>query len=343
MGSSRKNKGHSVSTSSHKSSSGNSPSSSQHLLLQDEQDGDFVYFGWPDLIVFLLLAGAVISSSMLIGVLANASIAMHYTDSTAVAWNRITTALLDDEVVASSSRYGIHISPTDGSRSRVLLVEENTTKTEDPLLPRLDFWQFSRVQPTLCPDQRTIGFSDYKSFRRAIQEANAFSAERFVRWSEYFALSDFNGTFAEDAMYYNEEIVLTICPGTTFKLNRAIHINTEDLVVTCGNGSGGNSKDFCIIGGSTNTHMTFGPYARHVVIRGIEFKHATTSSLVFPHDGALVTFEDCRWIDNMAVHNKVGNVADVNSTSIVHFYRCSVGKRPDAPSGFISALSIRAH
>ena len=64
---------------------------------------------------------------------------------------------------------------------------------------------------------------------------------------------------------------------------------------------------------STSTHISFGQYARDVLIRGLSFSGATTGSLIFHSHGADVNFEDCSWTENTAL-GKTGAVADVNST-----------------------------
>jgi len=273
--------------------------------------------------------------------------------------------------------YAIYTSPITGRQSVLMVVEESVTpgSVSDPNMhrrpfvlrekpgvpaatptppqaafrppsaagavepPRMDFQQWTRFHPKLCPDGTSVGFDTWASLKSAIQEANAFSAERFVRWSEYFALSETSsslgsaGIFEDSSFYYEKNIVFRICPGITLKARKGpIFINAENIVIECN----GCSLE---VGGS---HLSFGPHARNVLVRGIDFRKAVSSSLIFYHDGAEAVFQDCRWSDNSAIHSKVGNVADVNSTSIVHFYRCSVGKRADDPAGFVSALSIRA-
>ena len=267
--------------------------------------------------------------------------------------------LMDGSIAIANrddSRTAIYTSPK-GRQSVVMVVQQScshvkpsclqhvheaTNRTDENVMarkgrsidpPRMDFEQWTHFHPTLCSDGKTIGFDDWRTLKAAIQDANAFSAERFVRWNEYFALVEFKGTFDDPSLYYEKDILFRVCPGATLRARRGpIFINAENVRIEC--------EDCTIAVGGT--HLSFGPYARDVVIRGINFRNAATSSLVLYHDGAEVHFEDCRWLDNNAVHNKVGNVADVNSTSIVHFHRCSVGKRTKAPPGFVSALSIRS-
>ena len=132
----------------------------------------------------------------------------------------------------------------------------------------------------------------------------------------------------------------------------SIFISAEDVVVEC---------NMCAID-MPGTHIRFGPHAKHVIIRGITFKGATTSSLTFYHHGANVRLEDCYWLYNSGAiiknssenmiyggddsgssssssSNSYGNnnnngpttmtttagaVADLNSTSSMKFYRCVI-------------------
>lgn len=116
-------------------------------------------------------------------------------------------------------------------------------------------------------------------------------------------------------------------------------MNAENVVVECDDG--------CTIdvGG---THLAFGPHAKNVLVRGITFRGARSSSLTFFHDGADATFEDCSWIGNSGISGKYGAVADVNSTSSVKFHRCEIGHGKSRglfggaqSPGEASSLSIR--
>jgi hypothetical protein len=73
------------------------------------------------------------------------------------------------------------------------------------------------------------------------------------------------------------------------------------------------------------THLAFGANAKNILIRGITFRRASASSLTFFHNGADASFEDCSWINDYGINNYVGSIANVNSTSIVNFYRCEIG------------------
>ena len=118
----------------------------------------------------------------------------------------------------------------------------------------------------------------------------------------------------------------------------SILINAEDIVIEC---------DMCTVD-LPGTHFSFGPHAKNVLIKGITFRGATTSSLTFHHHGSDVSFEDCYWLYNSgglvpnrnAYANVNGNdgmmsttggsttsagaVADLNSTSSVRFFRCVI-------------------
>jgi hypothetical protein len=158
-----------------------------------------------------------------------------------------------------------------------------------------------------------------------------------MKWSEYFATHSFSAFF-DDSLYYEDDVVFTICPGATLRARKGpIMINAENVVLEC---------EGCVVdvGG---THLAFGSNAKNVLVRGITFRKASSSSLTFFHDGADASFEDCSWIDNRGVTNKFGSVADINSTSIVNFYRCEIGlgaknSISGTASGSTSSLSIRA-
>jgi hypothetical protein len=200
--------------------------------------------------------------------------------------------------------------------------------------PLIDYHELAKIKPSLCQDHHTVGFDSWNALKAAIQEANKLSVERFVRWSRFFSEADgFTGTFEDDSLYYEEDIVLPICPGVRLKASRGpIFINAPNLILTC---------DGCevYVGGS---HFSFGAHAKHVLVRGITFRGATTSSLVFFNHGAFVSFEDCAWYDNAAITGRYGAVADVNSTSVIHFYRCHIGnsQKGETP-GLASSLSVR--
>jgi hypothetical protein len=174
-------------------------------------------------------------------------------------------------------------------------------------------------RPSLCPDGNSYGFQDWYTLRAAVQEANYLAAERFMKWNEYFA-THLVTSFEDESLYYEHDVIFRICPQSVLKSTSQRHsiiINSENIVLEC---------DGCIID-VRGTHFAFGSNAKNVLVRGITFESATSSSLTFFHDGAEATFEDCTWINNVGAQSHLGSVADVNSTSIVNFYRCEIGFR----------------
>ena len=207
----------------------------------------------------------------------------------------------------------------DGSKKE--LTEEQT----EEISPGYQQWESSQpkielrqpiIHPSKCSDGVTIGFDNWALLRRAVQEANSISAERFMKWNEYFATNSF-AAFQDDQLYYEEDVVFSICPGTVLRArNGPIFINAENVVLEC--------KEKCVVdvGG---THIQFGANAKNILVRGITFRRASATSLTFFHDGADVSFEDCSWISEYGINNYIGSVANVNSTSIINFYRCHIG------------------
>ena len=324
---------------------------------------------WSDLALVVILTSLFILSCLLVGMVASSSIAIQFGVKSLHPHRRssyrprqvfrITATELE---VEPAEKYTVYTSPRDGTQTLLLEIDSDTStasglSTSSSSLrppPHRDFWQFSYVQPTLCSDQKTVGFDNWNSLRAVIREANRFAAAGFVEWTYYF--SQLNETTGPEFFPDEDKVRITICPGSVLKArkNVPLYINAENLIIKCGDTTsaerrqyaGANwhkAEDSCELFAS-GTHMSFGPYARHVRIIGLDFRQATTSSLIFHQSGADVTLEDCRWLDNTAQSNKVGSVADVNSTSYVHFFRCTVGKRPyeAVPAGFVSALSIRA-
>ena len=194
------------------------------------------------------------------------------------------------------------------------------------------------ILPTLCSDGVTMGFDNWSKLRTAMHEANSISAERFMKWNEYFATNSF-AAFQNDDLYYEEDIVFSICPDAVLRARKGpIFINAENVVLEC--------KGNCVVdvGG---THLAFGANAKNILVRGLTFRRASTSSLTFFHDGADVSFEDCSWINDSGISNYYGSIANVNSTSIVNFYGCEIamGTKHIAmgtTSASTNSLSIRA-
>ena len=198
-----------------------------------------------------------------------------------------------------------------------------------------------RILPKQCSDGYTMGFDDWHTFKAAVQEANSISAERFMKWSAYFAsVGRSAAVFEDDDLYYEQDVVFTICPGVTLRARKGpIYINAENVVIRC-------RKCTIHVGG---THLNFGPHAKNVLVRGVTFMGAYSSSVTLFQDGADASFEDCIWESNTGVNASFGGVADVNSTSTVSFYRCEISQgssvsafgniHPDPTS---SSFSIRS-
>jgi len=120
----------------------------------------------------------------------------------------------------------------------------------------------STVHPTICSDGVTIGFDKWLTLKAAVEEANSLSAERFMKWNEFFASLDKNisssawfdnlvthnhnneasqSTSASQhndiflRYYYDQDIIFTICPGVYLRTNDIpIFINAENVIIECG-------------------------------------------------------------------------------------------------------------
>jgi hypothetical protein len=216
-----------------------------------------------------------------------------------------------------------------------------------PPLPQMLYENYATVHPVLCSDGRTLGFNNAKHLHAALDDVNRYSAERQRRWQDYFdALVNFNlmsmahdrpplseTIFHDSRMYYEEEIVFTICPNQYLGGGSDLFfVNTEGLTIEC---------EGCTIG-LHYSHFEFGAFARNVHIRGITFEYATRGSLKFPEDGSEVDFENCTWIHNRSTNPSWGAIVDIYSNSVANFYRCMVSK-PLGPQGdHVSSLSIRS-
>jgi hypothetical protein len=120
------------------------------------------------------------------------------------------------------------------------------------------------VKPKLCSDGYTYGFDRWSTLKEAVQEVNAISAERYLQWNAFFALADtFTGTFDDDSLYYEEDVVLTICP-TTLKAGGPF-INAESYV-DCG------------VVRLMLSSLCPGPHARNILVRGVHFKRTCIES-----------------------------------------------------------------
>eukprot|EP00536_Pseudo-nitzschia_multiseries_P014236 jgi/Psemu1/291327/fgenesh1_pg.676_\ len=228
----------------------------------------------------------------------------------------------NDDSIANNQRYGIGFEKnTKKYKTGNMLTMEQA----EMIVPGYSQWEASQpkielrqptILPSLCSDGVTLGFDSWTKLRAAVHEANSISAERFMKWNEYFATNSFTA-FQNDRLYYEEDIIFSICPGSTLRARKGpIFINAENVVLEC--------EDGCVIdvGG---THLAFGANAKNVLVRGISFRRASTSSLTFYHDGADASFEDCSWVNDSGISNYYGSIVNVNSTSIVNFYRCEIG------------------
>jgi hypothetical protein len=213
-------------------------------------------------------------------------------------------------VMSTSTHLGlgqVKTSKIMGERMVVSIIPERASEDIQPEKPFRDiFFTPPSIQPTLCPDGSTLGFSSWDTLRNAVDEANILSAERFVRWKNYFSTIAWNqfGAFQDDALYYEYETVFDICPGVTLKGRKSpIFIDADNLSIQC---------QSCVVD-VLGTHFSFGPQAKHVSIRGITFQGVQTSSLTFYSDGADVIFEECLWITKRR-KPKLGLIADINSS-----------------------------
>lgn len=211
---------------------------------------------------------------------------------------------------------------------------KDTTPIVDP--PRLSFEHYTRMRPHLCRDGKTYGYDTYAELEKLLHEINEYSHERYIQWDSFYetAGDSFVGVFDDPALYYEEEIFVTICPQTVLRRrrgSRALYLNAETVLVEC---------EGCRMEIKSGSHMIFGPYAQDVMVRGIHFVGATETSIRFPFDGAEVYFEDCFFSKNKSTSKHIGTVADVNSTSSVDFMRCLMEKEVDSMTTS-SSLSIR--
>lgn len=333
MGGNRKGKG--------QQSYQNRKTSSSNNLQQLDNDDDVFSQEWEDetpspTSIFsswkeVAVAGMVLIGlgllSVIVGVAAGMTISIHYfedpvhrVDRNGMVINsphRSTT--YDSDMVARnvmtatpSLDLGRIVKNTfKGERTVVSVVQEGTPVDAEKVTSDGDafrdiFFTQPSITPSLCSDGITMGFSDWSTLKAAVREGNALSAEKFLRWNEYFSSIEPHefGAFADDALYYEDEFIFVICPDITLKARRGpIFINAENVIVQC---------DGCTVdvGG---THFSFGPHARNAFIRGITFKGMHGSSQAFHYDGADATFEECLWIHNSG-KSKFGPVADVNST-----------------------------
>jgi len=236
----------------------------------------------------------------------------------------------------------------DSSSQAFHLQDEYTTFPDKPPATASNFQKdlalSGRYQPTLCKDGQTYGFSDLVTLRNAIHELGDAYQQAVLRWDHYHnAVSEYETIkFLHEqsgevqielppplpdhltAVLEMEPDPFVICPFASLRspLGRhlTININAEDVVIEC---------DSCVID-TPGTHFSFGPYAKNVLIKGITMMGATETSIVFRHDGADASFEDCYWVNNDSIGMN-GAVADMNSTSTVKFFRCEISDMKQAP------------
>jgi len=257
-----------------------------------------------------------------------------------------------------------------GSADDITILQDGVPPLKFPdLLDDKQDKHTAKILPSLCSDRETLGFDNWFTLRDAISEANAIAAEDFLRWNEYLVLSAKNKSLEPPSYSPPEPFIL--CPGAilnqkspygsilspyywaswfTFLLPQnsgrsksknklsPIFINAEDIIIEC---------VMCTVD-LPGTHFSFGPHAKNVLIKGITFRGATTSSLTFHHHGADVALEDCYWLYNSGgqVNNRnqndgnsnsggstttAGAVADLNSTSTVTFFRCVIDDNKQTP------------
>jgi hypothetical protein len=275
----------------------------------------------------------------------------------------------------------------DASSQAFHLHDQYTTFPDKPITSSTSNFQrelalSGKYQPTLCDDGSTYGFSDLVTLRNAIHELGDAYSQAVSRWEHYnSALTEYEmikflhhqkdlqkqqQAQKQQQQYETEEVhiesppplpehlvalleiepdAFVICPHTTLRAplgrqHKPININAEDVVIEC---------DSCVID-TPGTHFSFGPHARNVLVRGVTMMGATETSIVFRYDGADAAFEDCYWVNNDSV-GMHGAVADMNSTSTLKFYHCSISdvkhKSPRAvmhgvSSNAASSLTLRS-
>ena len=206
--------------------------------------------------------------------------------------------------------------------------------------PNLQWDDWLLHPPKLCPDGTTRGYDSWHTLRLALEDANRFSAHRYEQWQLYFAaraaldrrdrvsssstfpLTPQRPVLDDDTLYYEEELVFTICPGVTvFAQREPLVLDTESLTLEC---------DGCTLVGG---HLSFGPDAKNTLIRGLRFvvssSSSSSSSLWFPAAGASVVVEDCVWVLSSPRAASWPAIVQVNSSrSTVQFYRCRMEPTP---------------
>lgn len=282
-----------------------------------------------DVLVFTFVILGFASLSIFVGVAAGISISIYHFEGLESDHRRLVMGYYGihgynvrqmlvthyDTSIAAIHGDTVLVTTKDGGTAMFPVVQEspmNSTQYDYTYpSPKLQWEDFRTEHPRPCrTNPNVLGYQSYAKFKRALFDVNRYSAERHDRWTEFLERSD-------DSYYYQEEITLTICPGTVlYGFYGPLFVNTESLTIQC---------DGCTIS-SWGSHMAFGPSARNVRLLGLTFRHATAPSMSFPYDGADVTFEHCRWRNNSTGKPHQGSVLDMNSSSGVHFFRCFVSQ-----------------
>ena len=285
-----------------------------------------LFSSWKEIVAVTLFLLSLGMLSVIVGLAAGMTISIHYFedplhrfDSYGTVVNsqhKVTTYdndILTRNVMPNSSSIDLgRVEKTTmwGERSVVSIVRGDgeflgpLVESDDGETFRDIFFAKPATKPALCPDGKTMGFSNWEVLMTAMNEMNVLSADKSTRWREYFSSiesRDF-GAFQDDALYYEDLSVFTICPGVTLKGRRPIFMNAENVFLEC---------DSCTID-VAGTDFFFGPQARNVLLRGITFKGTYPSSVAFHHDGADATFEDCLWISGSR-KARSGSVVDLKS------------------------------
>ena len=366
------NVGSSESSKPHPAPTSNATSSKELLEAVEEVDGFIFRLSFAEVTVLLVMLVSLVFSTFLVAMAAEMSISVHYFDKPSppvfseldkreqeLSNHRFRVTIPEQDMAAvhtahhDANKYRlqrvIQVEPS-GHPKTMLVVEQSSTERERSshsathgadapfgdsgakVRPPVMESTTLTIQPKLCADGSTIGFDTWDSLKTAVLEANKLSVDQFVRWSRFFADNDISGTFNEAELYYEQEMVFKICPGTKLRAKKGpIFINAPNVILEC---------EGCTVSVGAS-HFSFGPNAKNVVIRGITFTKASTSSLLFFHNGAEVAFEDCFWHGNTAINSRFGAVADINSTSNVNFYRCNIGRGRRGENDLASSLSIR--
>lgn len=210
--------------------------------------------------------------------------------------------------------------------------------------------------PTVtCPDGVTQGYRDWQSLEDALHAANRFAATWYQDWNFYWSQlsppsiddpslsthNESNRTASHDIMSLAPEfwtvpqLHIPICNDVTLHATSPVTLQAPHVTVSC---------EGCIWKLKNRRgqyHLSFGSYARDVLLQGITFWGATASSLLLHQHGASVRVEDCLFLNNKAVGPQVGFVVDINSTSQINFFNCQMGDSPKTKTNTNSHLSIR--